>query len=124
MANSEGLAYHWRLAIRHARLALPAKDPMSDPAHALTIQFLAWVAERPRSYADAMEAWRSSCPRLSIWEDAILDGLVEFDGAGGVTRNASRVVLTSRGHARLVASRDPRAGDRDDGRSVLKVSSR
>ena len=53
---------------------------MSDPAHALTLQFLAWVAESPRTYADAMEAWRSTCPRLSIWEDAILDGLVEFDG--------------------------------------------
>jgi len=96
---------------------------MSDPAHALTLQFLAWVAERPRTYADAMEAWRSTCPRLSIWEDAILDGLVQFDGAGGVTRNQSRVVLTSRGHARLAASRDARAGGRDDGR-ILKVSSR
>jgi len=74
---------------------------MSDPAPALTLQFLAWVAERPRTYADAMEAWRSTCPRLSIWEDAILDGLVEFDGAGGVTRNQSRVVLTQRGRAKL-----------------------
>jgi hypothetical protein len=98
---------------------------MSDPAHALTLQFLAWVAESPRSYADAMEAWRSTCPRLSIWEDAILDGLVEFDGAGGVTRNESRVVLTSRGHARLGTSQDPRAGRGDmAGRTALKVASR
>jgi hypothetical protein len=98
---------------------------MPDPAHALTLQFLAWVAESPRSYADAMEAWRSTCPRLSIWEDAILDGFVEFDGAGGLTRNQSRVVLTSRGQARLGTSRDPRAG-RDDmaGRTALKVASR
>ncbi|HEX4556560.1 MAG TPA: hypothetical protein VH249_21400 [Xanthobacteraceae bacterium] len=94
---------------------------MSDPVPALTLQFLAWVAERPRTYADAMDAWRSTCPRLSIWEDAILDGLVEFDGAG--TRNQSRVVLTRRGHARLVASRDPRDGSRDHRRPVLKVSS-
>jgi hypothetical protein len=76
---------------------------MSDPAHALTLQFLAWVAERPRTYAQAMEAWRSTCPRLSIWEDAILDGLVAF--AGGASRNQSRVVLTAKGRARL------RAGD-------------
>jgi len=98
---------------------------MSDPAHALTLQFLAWVAERPRSYADAMEAWRSTCPRLSIWEDAILDGLVEFDSTAGATRNQSRVLLTSRGRARLAASRDPRAGARHDaaGRTALKVAS-
>ena len=97
---------------------------MSDPAHALTLQFLAWVAEGPRSYADAMEAWRSTCPRLSIWEDAILDRLIEFDSAGGVSRNQSRVVLTARGRARLIASRDPRAGGQDGaaGRAALKVS--
>jgi hypothetical protein len=86
---------------------------MPDAAHALTLQFLAWVAEAPRTYADAMEAWRSTCPRLSIWEDAILEGLVAFDGAGGATRNQSRVVLTSRGRARLVAG-----GDRGEIRAV------
>jgi hypothetical protein len=72
---------------------------MPDPAHALTLQFLAWVAESPRTYAQAMDAWRSTCPRLSIWEDAILDGLVTF--AGGATRNTSRVTLTAKGRALL-----------------------
>jgi hypothetical protein len=74
---------------------------MADPAHALTLQFLAWVAEAPRTYAQAMDAWRSSCPRLSIWEDAILDGLVTFEG--GATRNQSRVMLTPKGRATLGA---------------------
>ena len=74
---------------------------MPDPAHALTLQFLAWVAEAPRSYAQAMDAWRSTCPRLSIWEDAILDGLVAFEG--GATRNQSRVALTPKGRALLRA---------------------
>jgi hypothetical protein len=74
---------------------------MSDPAHALTLQFLAWVAEGPRSYMQAMEAWRSTCPRLSIWEDAILDGLIAFEG--GATRNQSRVALTTKGRALLRA---------------------
>ena len=74
---------------------------MPDPAHALTLQFLAWVAESPRTYAQAMDAWRSTCPRLSIWEDAILDGLVAF--AGGATRNTSRVTLTAKGRALLAA---------------------
>ena len=74
----------------------------TDPAHALTMQFLAWVADEPRNYAQAMEAWRSSCPRLSIWEDAILDGLVAFDG--GPTRSQSRVVLTRKGRTLLRTS--------------------
>jgi hypothetical protein len=51
-------------------------------AHAsLTLQLLEWVAERPRSRPELMEAWRSTCPRLSIWEDACADGLLGC-GAG------------------------------------------
>jgi hypothetical protein len=73
---------------------------MSDPSHALTLQVLAWVVDGPRNYAQAMEAWRSTCPRLSIWEDAILDGLVAFDGAGA-TRDRSLVTLTAKGRALL-----------------------
>ena len=71
---------------------------MQTAAHALTQQFLAWVDEGQRSYADA-EAWRRSCPHLSIWEDAISDGLVRFE-AGGAMRG-SRLVLTPRGKALL-----------------------
>ena len=67
-------------------------------ARALTQQFLAWVDEAPRSYADA-ESWRRSCPHLSIWEDAIADGLVAFENAG--TRDTSRLVLTAAGRGRL-----------------------
>ena len=83
---------------------------MQQPAHALTLQFLAWVAGSPRSYAEAMEAWRSTCPRLSIWEDAIVDGLVRIEGGKG-TKNLSLVVLTPRGRARLKAGKD-RIGER------------
>jgi hypothetical protein len=42
-----------------------------------TVQLLEWLNERERSYADTVDAWRTSCPRLSVWEDAIADGLVE-----------------------------------------------
>jgi hypothetical protein len=71
---------------------------MSPAADALTQQFLAWVAEAPRSYADA-EAWRRSCPHLSIWEDAIADGLIRFENGG--PRAASRLTLTAAGRKRL-----------------------
>jgi hypothetical protein len=71
---------------------------MQPAALALTQQFLAWVAEGERSYADA-EAWRRSCPHLSIWEDAISDGLVRFEN--GASMKESRLVLTAAGRARL-----------------------
>ena len=71
---------------------------MHKAAPALTQQFLAWVAEAPRSYADA-EAWRRSCPHLSIWEDAISDGLVRYEG--GASMRERRLVLTPLGKSRL-----------------------
>jgi hypothetical protein len=52
---------------------------MAEPVNALTLQFLEWIASGRRTHADVMETWRSSCPRLSIWEDAVLDGLVRYD---------------------------------------------
>jgi len=71
---------------------------MHPAAPALTQQFLAWVEEAPRSYADA-EAWRRSCPHLSIWEDAISDGLVRFKNSSTMQRAV--LVLTPRGKALL-----------------------
>jgi hypothetical protein len=74
---------------------------MQTAAHALTQQFLAWVAEGGRTYADA-EAWRRSCPHLSIWEDAIAGGLIRFENGSGMQE--ARLVLTSRGKAWLKQS--------------------
>jgi hypothetical protein len=68
---------------------------MTEAMSALTLQFLDWVASGRRSHADVMETWRSSCPRLSIWEDALLDGLVRYDG------DTCSVELTPRGEAAL-----------------------
>jgi hypothetical protein len=69
-----------------------------EPVSLLTIQFLVWLAERPRLHAEVMEAWRSTCPRLTIWEDAVTDDLVRCGG--------DRVVrLTPRGRAALDAVR-------------------
>lgn len=36
-----------------------------------------WVAKEPRLYTEVLEAWRTSCPRLTVWEDAVDRGLVE-----------------------------------------------
>ncbi|UPY35694.1 hypothetical protein [Sediminicoccus sp. KRV36] len=67
-----------------------------------TGNLLRWIAAEPRVYAQTMEAWRSSCPRLSVWEDALLDGLVEIVPGAGVMSDA-RIHLTARGRAVLAA---------------------
>ncbi len=43
---------------------------MTDPLTPLILDLLEWIAARPRTYAEVMDAWRTSCPRLTIWEDA------------------------------------------------------
>jgi hypothetical protein len=77
-----------------------------NPSGYLTVQFLDWVAETPRTYGDAMDAWRTSCPRLSIWDDAIRDGLVRVEQGGGPMRQAL-VVVTKRGRIVLQQRRRP-----------------
>jgi hypothetical protein len=57
---------------------------VSGAAEALTLQLLEWLSERPRTYPEVLDAWRTSCPRLSIWEDACIDGLVDSNACGGV----------------------------------------
>ncbi len=55
---------------------------MPEPVSPLMVELLTWVAIRPRTYAEAMEAWRSTCPRQTLWEDAILDGLIRVASEG------------------------------------------
>jgi hypothetical protein len=63
--------------------------------------FLAWVAACPRSYGDAMEVWPSTCPRFTIWEDALHDGLVYVERTRGMPMEQAPVMLTARGRALL-----------------------
>ena len=55
---------------------------------------------RPRSYGETMEAWRTSCPRLPVWEDATMNGLVKVVWGDGGMREAA-VCLTLEGRAFL-----------------------
>ena len=71
---------------------------LDGPGGYLTVQFLDWIAAAPRTYGEVMEAWRTSCPRLSIWEDAVIDSLVRLAEGSGRQR---RVVLTERGRSLL-----------------------
>jgi hypothetical protein len=42
----------------------------------LILDLIEWVAKAPRPYAEVMEAWRTSCPRLTVWEDAVDRGFL------------------------------------------------
>jgi hypothetical protein len=70
-------------------------------APGLLVQFLSWVETRPRTYGETMDAWRTSCPRLSIWEDAIGDGLVELL-PGTSAQNEAGIALTAAGRERVL----------------------
>ena len=74
---------------------------MEDALRLLTTQFLAWTASAPRTYAEAMAAWRTSCPRLPVWEDALDGGLVRVEPVPGTAMADSPVVLTPLGRALL-----------------------
>jgi hypothetical protein len=71
---------------------------LPEPISLIMRQFLAWVAERPRRREEVREAWRS-CPRVSPWEDAVVDELVAYDGDGLIR-------LTARGREALADVRD------------------
>ena len=69
---------------------------MGSVIDASTLELLDWVSTQPRTYPETMEAWRSHCPRLLVWEDALLAGLVRVaDGHVTLTR-AGEAVLESR----------------------------
>lgn len=70
---------------------------------ALLLQLLAWVDARPRTYRETMDAWRTSCPRMPIWEDATDAGFVEIADGNGAGFQESVVRLTARGREVLAA---------------------
>ena len=74
---------------------------MTDTVENLILDLVEWVGLRERTYEETMEAWRTSCPRLPVWEDAIERGLVEIDSSNG----HSIVRATSAGLALLEAKR-------------------
>jgi len=66
---------------------------------ALILDLLDWAAKRERTYEEVMDAWRTSCPTLPVWEDANDRGLVEIDRGIVRTTAAGRVLLEQ--HDRL-----------------------
>jgi D-3-phosphoglycerate dehydrogenase / 2-oxoglutarate reductase len=77
---------------------------VADPVDALILDLLEWIGSAPRPYAEVIDAWRTSCPRLPIWEEANDRGFVErrADGDGVVV-----VLVTALGRQFLDRRRPP-----------------
>jgi len=73
----------------------------------LVLDLVEWVAKAPRPYAEVIDAWRTSCPRLTVWEEAVDRKLVmrttlEGDGAKvAITASGLRLL---REHGRIPVS--------------------
>jgi hypothetical protein len=81
---------------------------MPDSANLWMLEFLSWISSRRRTYAEAMNAWQSTCPRHTIWEDAIIDGLIQLNRAGA----CHDPELSSRPAVKLILRRAPLSADR------------
>jgi hypothetical protein len=79
--------------------------PMQPENKALVLDFVEWVARQPRAYAEVMDAWRTSCPRLPVWEDAVELGYVVSRRENG---SAEIVRVTAAGVAFLRTERPGR----------------
>lgn len=69
---------------------------MSETVENLILDLVEWVGRRERTYQETMDAWRTSCPRLPVWEDATDRGLVETvwaDGGSQVRATAAGLTL-------------------------------
>lgn len=77
---------------------------MAMSADPLVLDFVEWIACKPRPHAEVVETWRTSCPRLTIWEDAADAGYVARRPAAG-----GGVIVVTEAGARLL---------RDNGRAV------
>jgi hypothetical protein len=74
---------------------------MTDTVENLILDLVEWVGRKERTYQERMDAWRTSCPRLPVWEDATERGLVETASANG----RSLVLATPAGLAFLKEKR-------------------
>jgi len=78
---------------------------------ALILDLLEWLAARERSYEEVMEAWRTSCPKLPVWEEANDRGLVDRQDADG----SSVVRVSAAGRALLTGNRSRHGGGQSVG---------
>jgi hypothetical protein len=74
---------------------------MPDPVDALVLDLLEWIGPRAKPYAEVMAVWKTSCPRLPVWEEANARGFIALGPAAGAGASvgvsaAGRVWLLTR----------------------------
>lgn len=74
---------------------------MSQTLDPLVLDLVGWVAKAPRPYPEVIEAWRTSCPRLTVWEDAVEQDYVSCTPVPG---KGMMVWVTARGQDYLRAN--------------------
>jgi hypothetical protein len=77
---------------------------MPDTVDTLILDLLEWMGSSPRPYAEVLEAWRTSCPRLPVWEDANDRGFIARHRAPGC---GALVSLSPAGAQHLREHRQP-----------------
>jgi hypothetical protein len=65
-------------------LAAIEEKPMADTTDPLVLDLVEWIAREPRQYSEVIATWRTSCPRLTIWEDAVDRGYVAREAVAGL----------------------------------------
>jgi hypothetical protein len=75
---------------------------LTDPVEPLILDLLEWLGSAPRPYDEVMSAWRTSCPRLPVWEEANERGFIKRQRTTGL---GSLVALSSLGRAHLQCHR-------------------
>ena len=55
-------------------------DTVLEP---LILDLLQWLSDSERTYEEVMDAWRTSCPKLTVWEDANDRGLIATEQVNG-----------------------------------------
>ena len=101
-----------RLAVVHAHerdgvlslTASIAEELMTETTDALVLDLVEWIGREPRLYAEVIETWRTSCPRLTIWEDAVDRGYVARQAVAGqgvrvaITDSRRKILARARPH--------------------------
>jgi hypothetical protein len=76
-------------------------DTLASSLDPLILDLVEWCAREPRTHAEVLEAWRTSCPRLTVWEDATDRGLLARENG---LHNERRVVVTAAGQSFLATN--------------------
>ena len=77
---------------------------MADPVEPLVLDLLEWIGVEPRPYAEVIDAWRTSCPKLPVWEEANLRGFLNHLHEAG---REARIQVSPAGLDFLRAQRAP-----------------